>query len=168
MHLHHPLPRWLAENKTFMMNLVHFYFWFFNFVKIGVVLGRMRAYVGVAWGPRTLPNLPMELICSEYVLVWVREQNRAFIFDFWEICDFSRVGSHFSLFSVTLRSVWATFSRWCYSWGHPGTPIWTPRSMNDLSTANSLQPAQSESFGEIRDTSTVTSTRAPTRKVDMI
>ena len=95
MHLPHPLPRWLAENKTYMMNLVHFYFLFFNFVKIGVVLGRMRAYVGVAWGPRTLPNLPMELICSEYVLVWVREQNRAFILDFWVICDFFPVGGHF-------------------------------------------------------------------------
>ena len=111
----------------------------------------IQAYVRVFWGPTTLQNPPVELIPWFYNLVWVQDQNRSFVLDFWGICDFSPVGSHFSLFLVTLRSVWATFSRWCYSWGHPGTPIWTSRCMNDLSAANSLQPAQSESFGEIWD-----------------
>ena len=120
-----------------------------------LILRLFWAYFRLFWGPMTVQNLPMELTFSEYALVWVREQNRAFIFDFWEICDFFPVGSHFSPFSVTLRSFWTTFSRSSYSWGHPGTPVWTPKSKNDLSAANSLQPAQSESFREIRDTSLI-------------
>ena len=97
-HLQQSHPRWLAQNRTLMKNLVHFYFSFFQFLETVVFLGLFWAYYRVFWAPTNLQNPSMELIYSEYVCVWVREQNRAFIWDFWVVCDFSLQGCHFSPF----------------------------------------------------------------------
>ena len=128
-------------------------FHFLNFSKMRVFLELLWANVWMFWGPKTVQNAPKELFSSEYALVWVREQNRAFILDFWGICHFFPEDGHFSHFSVTLGSCWATFLRSSNSWGHPGTPIWTPRSIVTLTAPNSLPPAQSESHIQIWDSS---------------
>ena len=49
----------------------------------------MWAYLWVFWGHTTLWNTPLEIFSLKYVLMWVREQKRAFILDFWVICKFS-------------------------------------------------------------------------------
>ena len=49
----------------------------------------------------TIGNTPLEIFFSKYVLMWVGEQNRAFIMDLWVICDFSPMGGHFLPFLVT-------------------------------------------------------------------
>ena len=59
-----------------------------------VILELVWAYLRVFWGHTTLWNTPLEVFSSKYVLVWVQEQNRAFIMDFWVICDFSPMGGH--------------------------------------------------------------------------
>ena len=63
-----------------------------------VILRLMWAYFRVFWGPTTLQNPAMELKSLLYVLVWVREQNRAFILEFWVICNSSPMGGNFSPF----------------------------------------------------------------------
>ena len=44
----------------------------------------------------TLWNTPLDIFSSKYVLLWVREQNRAFIMDFAVICNFSPMGGHYA------------------------------------------------------------------------
>ena len=75
------------------------------------------AYFRLFWGPMTVQNPPMELTFSEYALVWVREQNRAFVYDSWAICYVYPVGGHFLPF-----------------WSHTPTqhPPQPPKSMNKL------------------------------------
>ena len=66
------------------------------FLLCGVVFSHLvpiQAYVRVFWGPTTLQNPPVVLIFWFYNLVWVQDQNRSFVLDFWGICDFSPVGS---------------------------------------------------------------------------
>ena len=60
-----------------------------------LILRLFWAYFRLFWGPMTVQNPPMELTFSEYALVWVREQNRAFVWDFWAICNVSPEGGHF-------------------------------------------------------------------------
>ena len=118
---------------------------------MGVFLEVLRANITAFWGPTTVQNVPIELSNSEYVLVSLREQNRAFILDFWVICDFSTVGGHFSPFLVNWGSVRTTFSKVCNSWGHPGASIRTLGSILNLTAPKSLAPAQSESLSQIWD-----------------
>ena len=52
---------------------------FFKFENFFLILGKTVSTVSdvdVKW------NTPMEIFSSKYVLVWVREQNTAFIMDF--------------------------------------------------------------------------------------
>ena len=46
----------------------------------------------------TLWNTPLDIFSSKYLLLWVREQNTAFIMDFGVICNFSPMGGHLSPF----------------------------------------------------------------------
>ena len=68
---------------------------FFVWVVILVTLGLYGPVLGVFWGPKTLESAPMELNFLEYALLWVREQKRAFVLDFWAICNFCPMGGHF-------------------------------------------------------------------------
>ena len=91
-------PKVTSTKLHFNEEFGHFYFSFFQFLETVVFLGLFWAYYRVFWAPTNLQKPSMELIYSEYVCVWVREQNRAFIWDFWVVCDFSLQGCHFSPF----------------------------------------------------------------------
>ena len=90
---------WIQEQKrAFTLD-----FWVIcNFSPMG---GHFCCLFGHTYPPHTprhpqntLWNTPLEIFSSKYVLVWVREQNRAFIMDFWVICNFSPMGGHLSPF----------------------------------------------------------------------
>ena len=61
---------------------------------------------------------------SEYVLVWVREQNRAFIMDFWVPCNFSPV---VVTFHHTPQTTWLSSILWLTSLPH-SVPKWLAKN----------------------------------------
>ena len=92
----------------FILNFVNFH--------IMLILRLFWAYFRQFWGPMTVQNPPMDLTFSEYALVWVQEQNRAFVQDFWAICCFS--------------CGWSLFAN-LVTYSHP-IPPHPPKCMNKL------------------------------------
>ena len=93
-------------------------------VSVSVPRGLTWAYLRAFWGPTTPQNDPIELKPLEYVLVWVREQNRVFIMDFWLPCNFSPV---VVTFHHTPQTAWLSSILWLTSLPH-SVPKWLAKN----------------------------------------
>ena len=71
-----------------------FFLWVVIFYHLGPIWACFRLFLG----PTTLENPPLDQNYSDYVQVWVGEQNRSFILDFGRICNCFPVGGHFLSF----------------------------------------------------------------------
>ena len=65
-------------------------------------MGPILAYFRVFWGPTTIENPSEELKFSEFVLLWKQEQIRAFVTNFWAVCNFSQEGDDLLSFGAKM------------------------------------------------------------------